>query len=86
MDLEETARKEATRVEDFMSSLDVVDEKAKSLVEVLESYRKDCKSFLEKGQFLQSLEAAFICWAYVDAGLHLKVFKISDKFKDIFTV
>lgn len=85
-DLRAEAKREVERVEKIMAKLKVVDSKSNKLVSVLESYYADCKSFLEKGQFLQALEAAFICWAYVDAGLHLGAFKVPDEMKNIFTV
>jgi hypothetical protein len=85
-ELEEKARKESERVDKIIANLEVIDEKANSLLSVLNSYYKDCKGFLEKRQFLQALETAFICWAYVDAGLHLKVFKVPEEMRKIFTV
>lgn len=84
--IESQARKEVGRVDKIVASLEIVDKKANSLLSVLQSYHEDCKSFLEKGKFLQALEAAFICWAYVDAGLHLGVFKVPEELKNNFTV
>ncbi len=83
--LDSQARKEVERVDKILAGLEIVDEKSRSLVSVLKSYHVDCKKFLERGQFLQALEAAFICWAYVDAGLHLGVFKVPEGMKNIFT-
>lgn len=85
-DIEAQARKEADRVDRIRAALEITDEKAGSLVEVLDSYHKDCRGFVDDGKFLQALEAAFICWAYVDAGLHLGVFKVPDDMMGIFTV
>ena len=86
-DLQENAKRELDRTNKIMQSLDIVDkEKAGSLVPVMKSYHEDCNGFFEKGQFLQSLEAAFICWAYVDAGLHMGAFKVPEEMKEIFTV
>lgn len=86
-DLKADAEREVKRTNMIMDSLEIVDkEKASSLVSVMNSYREDCSGFFEKGQFLQSLEAAFICWAYADAGLHLGAFKVPDEMKEIFTV
>lgn len=84
-DIESKARKEVERTERIMSGLKVVDKKSASLLEVLESYHRDARGFLEKGRFLEALEAAFICWAYVDAGLHLGAFEVPDDMRDIFT-
>lgn len=84
--MERQARREVERVDGIMASLEVLDGRSESLMSVLRSYHEDCRSFLERGQFLQALEAAFICWAYVDAGLHLGVFKVPDGMRDTFTV
>jgi hypothetical protein len=84
MELEEKAKVELERVGRIMSSLKVVGD-AKGLIEVLKSYHEDCKKFYEKGQFLECVEAAFICWAYVDAGLHLGVFSVPEDMRSIFT-
>ena len=85
-DLEAQAKKEAGRIDEIMAELEVLDEKSGSLVNVLKSYHADCRSFLERGKFLQALEAAFICWAYVDAGLHLGVFRMPNHMRSLFTV
>lgn len=84
--LEKEARKEMERIEKIMENLKVIDSKADGLVKVLNSYYEDSKSFFKKKKYLQALETAFIVWAYVDAGLHLKVFKVPDKMKKMFTV
>lgn len=85
-ELEAEARKEAERVDRIMEALEVVDARSEGLVKVLDSYHRDCRGFLEDGKFLQALEAAFICWAYVDAGLHLGAFRVPDDMKKTFTV
>jgi len=86
MDLEREAGKEMERINKIMKNLKVVDAKADGLVKVLNSYYEDAKAFFEKKQYLQALETAFIVWAYVDAGLHLKVFEVSGELKKMFTV
>lgn len=86
MDLKKEAWKEMGRINKIMGDLEIMDSKADGLVKVLNSYYDDAKSFFEKKQYLQALEAAFICWAYVDAGLHLNVFKVPDGMKKMFTV
>ncbi len=84
--LEKEAKKEIERIEKIIKNLAVLDSKADNLVEVLNSYYQDSKAFFKKKQYLQALESAFIVWAYVDAGLHLGVFKVPDEMKSIFTV
>lgn len=86
MELEEEARKEMDRIDKIMKNLEVIDSKADSLVKVINSYYEDSKSFLEKKQYLQALETAFIVWAQVDSGLHLGVFKVPNSMRKMFTV
>ena len=86
-EIEQKARDELERVENIIDNLEVLDrEKASSLLRVLHSYYEDCQGFIQSGQFLEALEAAFICWAYVDAGLHLGVFKVPESLGGTFTV
>lgn len=86
-DLENIAKREVERADAIINRLVVLDQdKAGSLVGVLMSYHHDCDGFFREGKWLQCIEAAFICWAYVDAGLHLGVFSVPDDMKDTFTV
>lgn len=81
------ATKELKRVKEIMENLEIINSvKADSLVKVMKSYYEDCLLFYKKGQYLQALETSFILWAFVDAGLHLKVFKVPDELKKMFTV
>jgi hypothetical protein len=85
--LENIAKREMERASTIVRRLVVLDrEKASSLVSVLMSYLRDCEGFYRDGKWLQCIESAFICWAYVDAGLHLGVFSVPDDMRDIFTV
>ena len=86
MEIEKEAQKEIDRIDKIMENLELIDPKGKELHEVLQSYYTDAKTFFHKGQFLQALETAFIVWAYADAGLHLKVFKVPSELNKIFTV
>ncbi len=87
MDLKREAEKETARVKKVMELLEIVNpKKSESLVKVMKSYYEDCLSFYKKGQYLQALETSFILWAYVDAGLHLGVFKVPGELKRMFTV
>jgi hypothetical protein len=86
-DLRTIAEKEVVRVDMIVERMSIIDEdKAAGLRDVLMSYHQDCRGFFQKGQYLQCIETAFICWAYVDAGLHLKVFSVPGDMQDIFTV
>ncbi len=85
--LEKEARKELQRVKKIMENLQIIDsKKSGSLIRVMNSYYEDCLGFYKKKQYLQALETAFIVWAYADAGLHLKVFKVPEELKKMFTV
>ncbi|MBI2084685.1 MAG: DUF357 domain-containing protein [Candidatus Aenigmarchaeota archaeon] len=84
--LEKEAKKEIERIEKIMKNLKVMDSKADGLVKVLNSYHEDANSFYKKKQYLQALEATFIVWAYVDAGLHLGVFQVPESLRKMFTV
>ncbi len=86
MNLEKEAAKEMERIETIMKGLEMIDDKANGLLKVLNAYYEDSKSFFKKKQYLQALEAAFIVWAYVDAGLHLKVFEVPSELKKLFTI
>lgn len=86
MDLEQEAKKEIGRIDNIMKNLTLVDSKGESLFKVLKSYYEDAKSFFKQEKHLQALEASFICWAYIDAGLHLGVFKVPEEMKNIFTI
>lgn len=85
--MEKESRREMERIKKIMENLEVIDpQRAGSLVRVMNSYYEDCQSFYRKGKWLQSLETAFIVWAYVDAGLHLGIFKVPEELKKMFTV
>ena len=63
--LEKEALKEVKRINEIMNSLEIVDhKKSDSLLKVMKSYYDDCVSFYNKKKYLQSLETAFIVWAY----------------------
>lgn len=84
--LEKESKKEMERINKIMENIEVTDSKADGLVKVINSYYEDSKAFFKRKKYLQALETAFIVWAYVDAGLHLKVFKVPDELKKMFTV
>jgi hypothetical protein len=89
--LEEAARKEISKMNTVMQSLKVVDGKEKDanaveMKKLIDSYWIDAQHFLEKKQFLEAFEAAVICWAYVDSGLHLGIFHVGEELKKHFTV
>jgi len=86
MNVEKTAKKEIKRMEDVIEKVEALSEEGKEVLQLAKAYMKDANYFYEKKKFLEAFEAAVIAWAYVDAGLHLKVFKVPESMKKIFTV
>ena len=60
--------------------------KGKKILELAKAYLNDSEYFFKKGDFFRALEAASISWAYIDAGLHLGVFSLDKKYRNMFTV
>ena len=86
MELEQFAKKEIEKIENVMNEIKLVDVNGDELLELAKAYFKDAKHFFDKQQYLQAFEAAVIVWAYIDAGLHMKVFSVPEKFLKMFTV
>jgi hypothetical protein len=86
MGVKEEAKKELDRVELIIKNLQMIDSKGEEILTLINSYHEDAKHFYEKEKYLQAFEASVICWAYADAGLHLKVFEIPKDLKKFFTV
>jgi hypothetical protein len=84
MDLEKVAKKEIERMEVVFSSIEATEE-GRELLDLARAYWEDAKYFYEKKKFLEAFEAAVIAWAYVDAGLHCKLFRIPKRLKRMFT-
>jgi hypothetical protein len=83
--MKEEAEKEIQKMQPVIDSLKLEKKEAKELFQMVHSYFNDAKYFFENGKFLQAFESAVICWAYIDAGLHLGVFSVDDKFCKMFT-
>lgn len=84
------AEREVSRMKRVFASVKLEkpdDERARKLFELASAYQKDSEHFLAKGKMVEAFEAAVISWAYVDAGLHLKVFVLDDEEleKELFT-
>jgi hypothetical protein len=84
--MREEAEKEIRKMQPVMDSLKLKDSKAKELFDMTLSYFNDAKYFFDKEKYLQAFEAAVIAWAYIDAGLHLGIFSVDEKFSKLFTV
>lgn len=86
MEVEQEAKKEIERMENVLKSLKVLKPEGKEIFELINSYFTDAKHFYENKKYLQAFEAAVICWAYVDSGLHLKLFSVNEEVKKFFTI
>ncbi len=85
-EVEDIALKEIDKMDTILKNLKLVDNSGLELYNLILSYFNDAKYFLDKKDFLRAFEAAVICWAYCDAGVHLKVFSINNELKKHFTV
>ena len=85
MEIEEAARKELDRMQAVIREVKPLNEKGYEILQLAKSYLTDANYFYEKKKFLEAFEAAVIAWAYIDAGLHLKLFKVPTSMKKIFT-
>jgi len=85
MEIEEAARKELDRMQAVIGEVKPLNEKGDEILQLAKSYLTDANYFYEKKKFLEAFEAAVIAWAYIDAGLHLKLFKVPTSMKKIFT-
>lgn len=84
--IESAAKKEIGRVSSVISEIELSDPKGNGLLKMANCYFADGRHFLKEGKFLEAFEAAIIVWAYLDAGLHLKVFRLKPGEKEgIFT-
>jgi hypothetical protein len=86
VNLQQEADKEIKRIDKVLEELEVLDHHGQEILELIESYHTDSKHFFKEKMFLQAFEAAVICWAYVDTGLHLNLFKVPEEMKRIFTI
>ena len=55
------------------------EEQFKELYNLARAYFEDSKHFYNKDLLVQSFEALIISWAYIDAGLKLDVFELTNK-------
>ncbi|MFH0711098.1 MAG: DUF357 domain-containing protein [Candidatus Aenigmatarchaeota archaeon] len=85
-ELEKETEKEIKRIDEVLKVLEVLNQDGKGILELIESYHTDSKHFFKEKKFLQAFEAAVICWAYVDVGLHVGIFKVPEEMKKTFTV
>ncbi|MEM5815178.1 MAG: DUF357 domain-containing protein [Candidatus Aenigmatarchaeota archaeon] len=84
--IEELCKKEIEKMEKVIREVKIVNPNGLEIFNLSLSYLKDSKYFFEKKDFLRSFEAIIISWAYIDVGLHLKLFEISESLKIYFTI
>ncbi|MEM5802046.1 MAG: DUF357 domain-containing protein [Candidatus Aenigmatarchaeota archaeon] len=84
--LKEISKKEIRKMKQIFKKIQLSKKKGKELFNLAKSYFEDSKYFFEKEDFIRAFEAVVISWAYIDAGLHLKIFKIPESEKKFFTV
>jgi hypothetical protein len=86
VDLQKEAEKELKRIDDIIPKVELLKPEGKELLLICKSYHEDARFFFNQQKFLQAFEAAVICWAYIDAGIHLGVFKVPPELSRQFTV
>ncbi|MEM0333347.1 MAG: DUF357 domain-containing protein [Candidatus Aenigmatarchaeota archaeon] len=85
-EIKKICNKEITKMREVLDSIKIVDEKSLEIYNLALSYYTDSKYFYKKKDYLRSFEAIIISWAYIDVGLHLKLFEIPEKLKIYFTI
>lgn len=86
MEIENEAKKELKRIDEILGKVELLKPEGKELLRICKSYHDDAHGFFNQQKFLQAFEAAVICWAYIDAGIHLGVFRVPQEFSRQFTV
>jgi hypothetical protein len=87
MTIKQAAQKEMKRMKEIFERIKVKkNRKAVEFYDFALNYYKDGFYFFDKKQFIESFEAFVIAWAYLDAGMKLKFFKVPKKQKKYFTV
>jgi hypothetical protein len=89
-ELEKLARKELDRMKNALAGISIGKKSAEAekVLLLAKSYYSDGEHFFKQGHFTEAFEAAIISWGYIDAGLHLGAFAVSDEIRKsgIFTV
>jgi hypothetical protein len=80
------SKHEIEKMEVVFKNIKLLNENAKRLFELAKSYFKDSKYFYKKGDFIRAFEAVVISWAYIDAGLNMKLLQVDKKVKKFFTI
>ena len=86
IEIEREAAKELKRIDEILGKVELLKPDGKELLLICKSYHEDAHVFFKQQKFLQAFEAAVICWAYIDAGIHLGVFKVPPELSRQFTI
>lgn len=87
--LQAAARKEIDRMKKAISAVTLAhpSREGEKVFALASAYLSDAEHFFGKGKYLEAFEASVICWGYLDAGLHLGAFLLSDEsVREVFTV
>lgn len=85
IEIEKQAEKEIKRMKEIIGNVELVDGRGRSVLEAAKNYFGDSEYFFSEKKFLEAFEAAVISWTYIDAGLHMKVFRVPKEFEKLFT-
>ena len=86
MNIKHAAEKEMKRMEEIFGDLEIINKhNADEFYSFAENYFEDGKYFFEKEKHIEAFEAFIIAWAYIDAGIKMKFFKVPKKLKKYFT-
>ena len=80
--IEEAAKREVERMKCVLENVRLInpeDERAVELLNLARAYQSDSGHFFDAGKMVEAFEAAIISWAYIDAGLHLDAFRMTDE-------
>jgi hypothetical protein len=87
-ELEEQVTKHSKVMSEVFKNIRLLkkEEEFKEFYKLALSYFNDSKHFHSKGLLVQAFEALIISWAYLDTGLRLDIFELTDeKLSDYFT-
>jgi hypothetical protein len=87
MNLKERFLEEKSKMDRVFKNLSIVkqNETEKQFLEMAENYYKDSSYFYGKKDYVRAFEAIVISWAYIDAGIKVGFFSVSEDIRHIFT-
>lgn len=84
-DLKKSSEKEILKLKNIFKNIKK-SKKDFGLLDMAKRYFLDSQYFFKNKKYVESFEAVVISWAYIDAGLRLKIFEIPKEFKNLFTI